>query len=224
MLALARQAEEVLRADASPARAFSARDAGGRLALFVIICGVSYGAVMGSFGGLNAERLWQMLFSAAKLPLLLLGTFALCLPSFFVLNTVAGLRSDFAAAVRGLLTAQAAMTLVLCSLAPLTVLWYCSNANYHAAILFNGVAFAIASVAGQMVLHRLYAPLVRRNPRHALLLRVWLAQYMFVGMQLAWILRPFVGQPNSPVEWLRAEAWGNAYVEIARHITSLLGR
>jgi hypothetical protein len=181
-----------------------------------------YGAVMGSFGGLQADRLWQLLFSATKVPLLLLGTFGLCLPSYFVLNTVAGLRSDFDRALRALLGAQVEMTIALCSLAPLTALWYLSSGNYHAAILFNGLAFALASVATQASLRRRYRALVDRNPKHRLLLRAWLGLYIFVGIQLGWLLRPFVGEPNSAVQLFRSDAWGNAYVEVLRHLAGLL--
>ncbi len=181
-----------------------------------------YGTVMGSFGGLRTERLLQLLYSASKVPLLLLGTFSLCLPSYFVLNTVAGLRSDFDDTLRFLLAAQVEMTLALCSLAPLTVLWYLSSGNYHAAILFNGLAFAVASLATQASLRRRFRPLVQRSRKHQVLLRAWLGLYIFVGIQLGWLLRPFVGEPNSAVQLFRPDAWGNAYVEVFRHLAGLL--
>jgi hypothetical protein len=182
---------------------------------------MAYGMVMGSFGGFDSDRLRQILFSAAKLPLLLCGTFLLCVPSFFVLNTLAGLRSDFAQALQALLAAQAGTTIVLCSFAPFTVVWYVSFADYHAAILFNALVFGISTVAAQIVLRRLYQPLIARSRKHALLLRIWLVLYAFVGMQLAWVLRPFVGQPNTAVQFLRPDAWGNAYLEILHHLSSL---
>jgi hypothetical protein len=146
---------------------------------------------------------------------------AICLPSFFVLNTLAGLRADFGQALRALLSAQAGMTLILCSLAPFTLVWYLSFANYHAAVLFNGLVFAIASVFTQSTLRRLYQPLLQKSSKHALLLRAWLVLYAFVGIQLAWLLRPFVGEPGLEVQWLRPDAWGNAYVEVLHHLVRL---
>ena len=50
---------------------------------------------MGTFGGLHGDRPLQLLYSALKVPLLLLVTFCLSLPSFFVLNTILGVRADF---------------------------------------------------------------------------------------------------------------------------------
>src|SRR5690242_18610576 len=113
---------------------------GGRAALArlcgcTLLFGCCYGVVMGTYSGVSAQRGWQLLYSGGKVPLLLLGTFVICLPSYFVLNTIAGLRRDFPEALRALLGTQLAMTLVLCSLAPFVGLWYCSLTDYHAAIL-----------------------------------------------------------------------------------------
>lgn len=35
---------------------------------------------------------------------------------------------------------------------------------------------------------------------------------------MGWILRPFVGSPDIPVSFFRAEAFSNAYVVVARLI------
>ena len=79
-----------------------------------------YGAVMGVFGGLSADRAVQVAYSAAKLPLLLLATTLLATPSFFVLNSLLGLRNDFGAAFRAVLGTQAAIAITLAALAPYT--------------------------------------------------------------------------------------------------------
>ncbi len=70
------------------------------LAACILVFGCTYGAAMGSYGGLGGDRALQLLYSAAKAPLLLLATFAICLPFFFVLNTLLGLRRDFREALR----------------------------------------------------------------------------------------------------------------------------
>jgi hypothetical protein len=185
---------------------------------FLVLCGLGYGAVMGAFGG----RPWQAAYSALKVPLLLLATLALSLPSYFVANTLAGLRDDFGAALRAIVASQAALTIVLAALAPLTVLWYASSAHYYAAILFNAAMFAVASLAAQVVLARAYRPLIARSPRHRRLLRVWLFLYALVGIQMGWTLRPFVGSPDAPVRFFRGGEWENAYVIVVRMIWETL--
>ena len=99
------RAENVLRGRAS-----------GRDLWLVLACGMSYGLVMGCFGG----RWLQLIYSAVKVPILLLATVGLSLPSFFVLNTLLGLRDDFRDVARGIVGAQAGLTVILLSLAPVT--------------------------------------------------------------------------------------------------------
>jgi hypothetical protein len=190
-----------------------------RLLLGLIVAfGLAYGGVMGTFGGVSGERAWQVFYSAAKVPLLLLATFVLSLPSFFVLNTILGLRDDFPQVLRALTATQAGLTIILASLAPLTILWYLSSADYQAAILFNGLMFGVASVSAQWLLRRDYRPLILRVPRHRWMLRLWLVIYAFVGIQMGWVLRPFVGDPVARVQFFRQESWGNAYVVVLRMI------
>src|SRR6185295_6444086 len=73
------------------------------LALAVLIAGPVYGAFMGSFHLVSAERALMVLYAAAKVPLLIFATSAVCLPGFFVLTTVLGLRDDFGRAIRAIL-------------------------------------------------------------------------------------------------------------------------
>ena len=180
----------------------------------VVVGGALYGLVMGAFGGLTGDRPLQMIYSGVKVPVLIVLTGALALPSFFVLNSLLGLRSDFGAVLRALALTQAAVAVILASLAPYTALWYASTTDYQEATLFNAGMFASASLAAQWVLRRRYAVLIAHNPRHRVMLRVWLVLYAFVGIQMGWVLRPFIGQPGRPVTFFREDAWGNAYVSI----------
>ena len=185
------------------------------LILIVLIFGAFYGAVLGSFRGIADDRAWQIVYAAVKVPLLLLATSAIAMPSFFVLNSLFGLRADFGAAVKALASAQAALAIVLASLAPLTAVWYLSCADYTMAVLFNAAMFAVASLAAQWLLRGTYRPLIRRNPKHRWMLWTWLVIYVFVGVQMGWILRPFVGSEGIEVQFFREGAWGNAYVVVA---------
>jgi len=196
----------------------------GWLVAFIVVYGGFYGAVMASFTGLSSGRLMQLPYVAAKVPLLLLVSFALCLPSFFVLNMLAGLRADFGEALRAVVATQACVAIVLASLAPVTVLSYLSMTDYQMAKGFNGVIFAAASLGGQGLLRRYYEPLIRRSSRHRGMLYFWFAMYVFVAIQMAWVLRPFVGNPDLPVTFFRQEAWGNAYVDVLETVRSSLVR
>jgi hypothetical protein len=195
-----------------------------RCAALVTVGGATYGAVMGSFGGWGEGRVWQAAFAAVKVPLLLGVTFLLTLPSFFVLNTLLGLRGDFPAVLRAVVVTQAGVAVVLAALAPYTAVWYLSSGDYAEAILFNAAMFATASVAAQALLRRHYRPLIARDPRHRRLLRGWAVLYAFVGIQMGWVLRPFVGSQGEPAQFFRPEAWGNAYLKVGEALMDVLTR
>jgi len=192
------------------------------LAALIAAFGMFYGGLMGSYGGMWGPAALQMVYGAVKVPILLLATFALSLPSFFVLNSLAGLRSDFVPAVRALAATQAGLAVILASLAPFTLLWYASVGHYQAAIFFNALMFTVASVSAQVILRFHYQPLIRRNANHRWMLRAWFVVYAFVGIQMGWVLRPFIGDPGSPVQFFRSESWGNAYVIVAHMMWRLL--
>ena len=88
-------------------------------------------------------------------------------------------------------------------------------------MLLHGVPFLLATIAAQLTIARHYAPLESANPRHRYTRRVWLCLHVFVAMQSAWVLRPFVGSPDLPVRFFREEAWDNAYVRIFESIWRL---
>jgi hypothetical protein len=188
---------------------------GGRKALLLgTIFALSYGFVMGTFSGLWDGRTLQLVYSAVKVPILLFATFAVALPSFFVLNVLAGVGNDFRSVLRALLATQAGVTAFLLSLAPFTFFTYAASADYETAILVNAACFGFASLAGQFLLRRYYQPLEASQPVHKTLRRTWLGIYAFIGIQAGWVLRPFIGQPGSPEQFFRETAWGNAYVEL----------
>jgi hypothetical protein len=221
---LLRLADDVLRGETSPDWRLRElrRPLLGSLILAVVVYGMFYGGVMGSYGGIAGSRIAQVVYSAVKVPLLLFATFLLSLPSLFVTNTLLGLRSDFPRALRALLSTQAGLTVIRAALAPFTVFWYVSGSAYQPAILFNGLMFGVASFSAQWMLRRSYAPLVRANPKHRWMLRAWLVIYVFVGIQMGWVLRPFIGNPAAPVQFFREEAWSNAYEVVIEMIWDVL--
>jgi hypothetical protein len=192
--------------------------------LLILVFGTFYGGVMGTYGGVAGARFWQVIYSGLKVPILLLATYLLSLPSFFVFNTLLGLRNDFPRVVRSLVATQAGLTVMLASLAPITAFSYVSGMGYQPAILFNGLMFAVASVSAQWLLRREYRPLIEGRSAHRWMLRTWIFVYVFVGIQLGWVLRPFIGNPGAPVQFFREDSWSNAYVVVGEMIWKVIRR
>jgi hypothetical protein len=191
----------------------------GHLVCMIAVFGALYGAVMASLTGAAPGRWHHLLYVAVKVPMLLLVTTGLCLPSFCVVNTVAGLREDLTEAVHAVIAGQACLTLALASLAPVTAFFYVCSTDYSLAVLFNAGVFTVACLAAQVVMRRYYGPLIGRRRRHRALLYFWFFVYAFVGIEMGWVLRPFIGDPRIPVAFFRADAWGNAYEVVARLIS-----
>jgi hypothetical protein len=180
--------------------------------LLVLVAGGTFlhGLVMGTR---YASEL-QSLYSGIKVPFLLGVTTLLCLPSFWVLHQLLGLTRDFPDALRAVLSAQACLAIALVSMSPILALLYVSGIDYDFALLANGLLFLIATSAAQVRLARSYRDLLRRDARHRWTRRAWLVTYVFVAIQFAWVLRPFIGSPRLEPQFFRADAWSNAYTKM----------
>lgn len=195
-----------------------------QLIALILLGGLLYGFTMGSFStvallfGQETRdpplRIFVAVFSALKVPLLLAISTSVCLPSFFVLNTLLGLRDDFASAMRAILAAQGTLAIVLASFSPVTLFFYCCTERYSVASITNGAVFFLATLGAQAIMRRYYRPLIARDGRHRLALTAWLVLYVFVAMQAAWMFRPFIGDPGLSVQFVRLDEWGICYVKI----------
>lgn len=203
-------ADGILRSSSQPQR--GARYGAMTLVLCIVCCSALYGAAMGTFGGV---RPWQVLYSAIKAPMLLLLSGAFTIPSAFVLYSLWGLRDDFLKLLQNLLRAQAAMSCVLLSLAPFTLLWYASFTNYPNAVAFNGAMFGIATFVTRKMVYHGCRELIQ-TARQRKLLWSWFALFAFTGIQMGWMLRPFIGDPARPTTFLRPDGLSNAYEAILR--------
>jgi hypothetical protein len=97
------------------------------------------------------------------------------------------------------------------------------NPAYNFILLANVAVIGLAGVAGNA---RLFQLLSRLGGNRTVAWRVivaWLAGNLFLGSQLTWILRPFIGSPTLPVEFLRQNAFqGNFYEAVFRSLHQIL--
>ncbi len=178
--------------------------------------GAIQGAAMGAYAFTNGGSAAFILISACKVPLFLGFSAALMLPALYVLYALRGLGHEFGFALRALASGQAAFALILASLSPFTLVFYLSGATYRGALGFNLALFALAAFASQSMIRARVQTLIARDARHLQLLVVGGALWAFVAVQLAWNLRPFVGNPDAPAQFLRPDAFTNAYLALWR--------
>jgi hypothetical protein len=96
-------------------------------------------------------------------------------------------------------------------------------ATYNFVQLTQVVIIAFAGVVANMRLFRLLQSLSRSDRVARKIVFAWLVSNLFLGSQLCWILRPFIGSPVLPVEFFRPDAFqGNFYETVFRAIGHLL--
>ncbi len=189
--------------------------------LVVMLCGGAYGAVMASYSGMAGDRLLMLLYGAVKVPLLFMSTMFIAVPFFYVLNVLLGAGDDFPDVWSGLVDYQLCVALQLAALAPVTAFLNVTYGDYHVAQGWNTLLFGAAAWNARRALVECYRPLQARRSVHAWLAKGWFVLYAFVGVQMGWDLRPFVGHPGMPVSFFREDI-GNAYIEVARVLRDII--
>ena len=179
-----------------------------------------YGAVLGS-----THSVLQALSSAIKLPVLFLITLIICLPTLYFFNVLFGSRQSLSQSFALILTAITVTAVLLLSFAPITLFFMLTTSHYQFFKLLNVGIFAITGLVGVTFLYQGMQYVSREEEgrgARAWVLQLWILIYGFVGSQMAWTLRPFIGSPDLPFELFR-QLGGNFYVNIIASIGEILG-
>lgn len=180
-----------------------------------------YGAVLGS-----THSLWQALSSAVKLPILFLATLVVCSPTLYFFNVLFGSNQSLTQNVALILTALTVTSVLLLAFTPVVVFFLLTTGGYQFFKLLN---VGICALSGSMGVRFLAQGMdvvasagkeggsARRN-----VVRLWVLLYGFVGSQMAWTLRPFIGAPSMKFELFR-QLGGNFYSNLFASIGELLG-
>src|SRR6266849_7190618 len=162
----------------------------------VVLAGL-FGLVAGSYSGPA-----QAVSAAIKLPFLFFATFAICFPAFFVVQVLVGSRLRLEQVAVLVFGALALTSVLLAAFVPITAFFLVSGANYYFQHLLNIAIAGVAGIFGMYALHeglRLVCEKRGVYTRKALtIMRAWALLLAFVGVQLAWSLRPFLGDRNQP--------------------------
>ena len=181
-----------------------------------------YGAAMGAWHGYPL-----MLYTAVKLPIVLLATLGLTLPFGWLLARIRGLSMGFTQALSLTTRPLAIASVVLASLAPIALLFTWSaglpseaaRTTHNVLYLSHTTLVGTAALVGTRALWVGLARYERSVERRRHVYFVWLLIYAFVGGEVAWAMRPFVGSVYVPIVFLRDDALdGNVYEFILREI------
>ena len=202
---------------------FEGRDIGQRIRwylLAIVMLSGFYGFTMGSMGvTLDLQKgLLQMFTSALKVPVLYVFSVGICFPVLYIVLVLMGAKLSFAQTLSLILLALTLNSVLLASCAPILVFFMITGSDYSFIKLLHVTAFAFSGCWAMMALWQGLRTMCEKSdlyPRQAIkILQVWILIFGFVGTQMAWSLRPFVGSPTMEYEFVRSAQKGNFYQAI----------
>ena len=180
----------------------------------------AYGVVMGSYHSVT-----QALAAGLKVGALMFLTLLICFPAFYVIQMLFGSRLRLHQMVSIVLSGFVLCGAIMLSFAPIVVFFLLTGGHYHFLQLLHIAIFALSGIFGmKMVVDALQYSCEKENvyPRVGVaVFRFWVVILAFVGIQLAWNLRPFLGDRDCPFELFR-DYEGNFYTALIYAAQQLL--
>ena len=166
----------------------------------------------------------QGVFVAIKMPLLIFLTLAVNGMINGMLGQLLGSGMSFKQTMTACLMSFAIFGLIVGSLSPIIIALVIDSPRpgqtgasdwYRLFLLFNTAIIAFAGIVANHKLLRLIQTFSGNVSIGWRTLISWLAGNLFVGAQLSYNLRPFFGNPELPVQFLRADPFnGNFYESV----------
>ncbi len=220
----------LLRAESQTVAAWTAEWSARRVAMHLAVIALGAGCFGAAMGWWRAPA--QALYVAIKFPLIILLTALGNALLNAMLAPLLGLNISLRQTLLAILMSFAIAAAILGAFSPLVgfLVWNApamtsdvkSTATYGLIKLVDVVVIAFAGIAGNVRLFQLLAQLGGSRRIAWRVFIAWLAGNLFLGSQLAWIARPFIGSPQLPVAFLRESAFqGNFYENVFNTITQL---
>jgi hypothetical protein len=181
-----------------------------------------YGFVMGALHSIP-----QAVAAMFKLPVLFLVTLLICAPSLHFFNILFGSKQTIGQTIALILTGISTTSVLLFSLAPITLFFLLSSSQYEFFKLLNVFFFGVASLLGVYFLQDgMHIATESEDEREGVGARrfifvLWVLLYSFVGSQMAYTLSPFIGEPGVPFILFR-QPGSNFYTDVINSLMNLM--
>ena len=188
----------------------------------LLICGFAflYGMVMGSY-----HSFLQSVVTGLKVIVLFLSTVIICFPSFFIIQQVLGSKMSFRQMIVIVLSGVVLTATIALSFAPIVVVFQVTGGNYHFLQLLHVAIFIFAGIFGmRLMVDALKYACDNQGiyPQIGVtVFRIWIIILAFVGIQLAWNLRPFLCEKQEEFKLFRKYE-GNFYTAIVYSVEQLV--
>jgi hypothetical protein len=188
--------------------------------LIISLFGFLYGIVMGS-----SHSLIQSIVAGVKIIVLFLSTVIICFPSFFIIQQVLGSKMGVRQMMIIVLSGLVLTSTIAISFAPIVIVFQITGGNYHFLQLLHVAIFIFAGIFGmRLMVDALKYACEKKDiyPRIGVIVfRIWIIILAFVGIQLAWNLRPFLCEKHEEFKIFRKYE-GNFYTAIVYSVKQLV--
>jgi hypothetical protein len=186
------------------------------LSLFLFL----YGIVMGAY-----HSALQAVTSGLKLSILFALALLICFPAFFIVQYILGSRLKPSQMVSIVLSGFVLMASIMLSFSPIVIIFLLTGSNYYFLHLLHVAIFIFAGIFGMnTIIQALKFSCENKNvyPKTGVVVfRFWVIILAFVGIQLAWNFRPFLGVRGQSFE-LFGHREGNFYAAMINSMTQLI--
>jgi hypothetical protein len=190
--------------------------------LVICLFGLLYGIVMGSY-----HSFLQAIVSGLKVMILFITTLIICFPSFYIIQQVLGSKMSFRQMALIILSGFLLASAITLSFIPIIIFFLVTGNNYHFLQLLHVAVFIFAGIFGmKLIIDALKYACEKKNiyPKTGVtIFKVWIIILAFVGIQLSWNLRPFLGDRNEDFKLFRKYE-GNFYTAIVYSFEQLLSK
>lgn len=181
-----------------------------------------YGIVMGSYHSFE-----QAIAAGVKVAVLFSLAIIICFPAFFIIQFILGSKLKLHQMISIILSGFVLTTSIMVSFAPIVIIFLLTGGNYYFLQLLHIVIFILSGIFGmKTVVDALKYSCEKKSvyPQIGVVVfRFWVIILAFVGIQLAWNFRPFLGDRGQPFELFR-EYEGNFYTALIYTGKQLLSR
>jgi len=196
--------------------------AAGRIAsqyLLLVVFAFAYGLAMGAY-----NNVLQAIVAGVKVVVLFSLVLVICFPAFFIIQLILGSKLKVHQMLSIILAGFMLTTAIMVSFIPIVVFFLLTGGNYYFIQLLHIGIFVFSGIFGmKTIVDALIYSCEKKNvyPRTGVVVfRFWIVIIAFVGIQLAWNLRPFMGDRNEPFKLFRKYE-GNFYTALIYSVEQL---
>lgn len=234
----------------TPGIGISIRDLGLLILILGALSGLGIGSyaflrTLFTDGETNGGELMQSISSGLKVPLLFLTTLCVTMPSLYVFNALAGSHLKIDTVLRLLMGMMTVTLVVMCSLVPIIMFFSLSTPNYYFIKIMTVAVCMLGGILGLVFMRKTLKALkpetaARRTSEETseetleditqeikqylprMIFGAWILAFGLVGMQMSWLMRPFIGREGEEFSWFRAPE-SNFFVNVIQSIGRLFG-